>query len=190
MTREEFRENICLMDESELYAAAKAIYRDYRSGIPDSRRKLEMLKSECEARGVGSFDFGIADSAEELILRRRKKKYRLNFLSRSDLLELMRKSDNLAFSGDKVVFTVDGNSMTGAGIHHGDQLLADTAAFPESGDIIVALINGLVFVKRFVKEGGDIWFVSENPEFPPVLLEPDMDLRVIGKVIKIMKDRK
>jgi DNA polymerase V len=83
---------------------------------------------------------------------------------------------------DLLICWVSGESMTGANINEGDRLLVDTSLTPDDGSIIVARIDGSVFVKRLKIDNGSTWLVSENVNFPPVRLEPDRDFEVLGVV--------
>jgi DNA polymerase V len=46
-----------------------------------------------------------------------------------------------------------GNSMVGAGSFDGDLLMVDKSLFPASGDIVIAVVDGDLTVKRLIKRG-------------------------------------
>lgn len=77
---------------------------------------------------------------------------------------------------------VQGDSMTGAGIHHGDLLVVDRALEPKSGAIVVAVINGELTVKRLQIEGEKIWLTPENTRYPALEITEGMDLVIWGVV--------
>lgn len=77
---------------------------------------------------------------------------------------------------------VQGDSMEGAGIHHGDLLVVDRAREPKSGAIVVAVINGELTVKRLNIERGRVWLMPENPRYPTLELREGMDLHIWGVV--------
>lgn len=77
---------------------------------------------------------------------------------------------------------VQGDSMTGAGIHHGDLLVVDRAREPKSGAIVVAVINGELTVKRLKIEGEGVWLMPENPRYPALEIREGMDLVIWGVV--------
>ncbi len=77
---------------------------------------------------------------------------------------------------------VQGDSMTGAGIHHGDLLVVDRAREPKSGAIVVAVINGELTVKRLKIEGEQVWLMPENPRYPALEIREGMDLVIWGVV--------
>ena len=60
---------------------------------------------------------------------------------------------------------VDGDSMTGAGIFHGDLIVVDRAAEPVSGSIVIAAVNGEHTVKRLRRTEECVWLEPANPAF-------------------------
>jgi SOS-response transcriptional repressor LexA len=85
-----------------------------------------------------------------------------------------------------LICQVSGESMTGANIHEGDRLLIDTGARPVNGSIIVANIDGNIFVKRLSFNNGDTWLISENKNFAPVKLTLGSDFEILGVVRHIV----
>jgi DNA polymerase V len=80
---------------------------------------------------------------------------------------------------------VSGDSMTGARIHDGDYLIVDRALEAGHNDIILAVLNGEITVKRYVRKGSRFYLVAANPKYPPFELTPDMDFEIWGKVTYI-----
>jgi DNA polymerase V len=75
-----------------------------------------------------------------------------------------------------------GDSMIRAGIHDGDLLVVDRSSEAQTGDVIIAAVNGEPTVKRLVKEGDQVVLRAENPKYPPrYILEGD-ELLVWGVV--------
>jgi DNA polymerase V len=77
---------------------------------------------------------------------------------------------------------VQGHSMTGVGIHHGDLLVIDRSLEPKSGSIVVAVVNGELTVKRLLIEGEKVSLVPENPAFQPLEIREGMELVIWGVV--------
>nr|WP_052348247.1 translesion error-prone DNA polymerase V autoproteolytic subunit [Imhoffiella purpurea] len=77
---------------------------------------------------------------------------------------------------------VQGESMTGAGIHHGDLLVVDRALEPKSGAIVVAVVDGELTVKRLHIEGERVWLMAENPAYPPLEIRDGQELFIWGVV--------
>lgn len=85
---------------------------------------------------------------------------------------------------------VEGESMVGAGIYHGDVLVVDRAAEPKNGSVVVASIDGELTVKRFVRRGSRVALLASNPEFPSIELQEGQELVVWGVVTHSLKDHR
>ena len=81
---------------------------------------------------------------------------------------------------------VQGDSMTGAGIQHGDLLVVDRSLEPKSGAIVIAVVNGELTVKRLKADSGGVWLVPENPDYPPLEIREGMDLTIWGVVAHVV----
>jgi len=77
---------------------------------------------------------------------------------------------------------VVGDSMTGAGIRSGDVLVVDRSEEPREGNVVVAVVNGELVVKRFARAGGRPLLVAENPAYAPVTVGEADEFRVWGVV--------
>jgi len=77
---------------------------------------------------------------------------------------------------------VRGDSMMNAGLSDNDIAIVKQVERAESEDIIVAMVEGEVTIKRFCIKRGDFWLVPENPRFSEIKIE-DPHFRVLGKVI-------
>ena len=83
------------------------------------------------------------------------------------------------------VLTVTGDSMIGAGIHHGDHVVVRTQDTAKDGDIVVALVgDSEATVKRFFKESDHIRLQPENDELEPIL---STEVRVLGRVVGVLR---
>lgn len=91
-----------------------------------------------------------------------------------------------SFVGNKQTFMlhVKGDSMINAGIFDGDLILVEQNATARNGEIVVALIDDSVTVKRFYKEEGHIRLQPENDALEPIIVE---DCQILGKVIGLYR---
>jgi DNA polymerase V len=80
-----------------------------------------------------------------------------------------------------------GNSMVGAGIFDGDLLVVDKSLSPQSGDIIIAIVDGDLTVKRLIKQGNTITLKPENPRFKEIEFKEGQELQVWGVVTSTVK---
>jgi DNA polymerase V len=85
---------------------------------------------------------------------------------------------------------VAGESMTGAGIHHGDVLVVDRALAPTSGSVVVASIDGELTVKRYVVRGRRAALLAANPDYPAIEIGDGQELRVWGVVTHSLRDHR
>ena len=77
-----------------------------------------------------------------------------------------------------------GESMIGAGIGDGDLLVVDRSLSPIEGDIVVAVIDGGLTVKRLERLGKDKgWrLAAANPAFQPLAIDPEDGVTIWGVV--------
>lgn len=89
--------------------------------------------------------------------------------------------------GEYFYLTVKGDSMAGAKIDEGDQLLVRRQPAVDEGQIAVILLeNNEVTVKRVYYKGDQVILHSENTNCPPRLYMYD-DVRILGLVKQITK---
>ncbi|MCO5251548.1 MAG: S24 family peptidase [Candidatus Kapabacteria bacterium] len=87
---------------------------------------------------------------------------------------------------DLVVCDVVGDSMIGAGIKSSDLLLANSFEIPENGKIVIAEIDGKLYVKRYSVIGGVVHLISENPDYEPIIINSHHKFRIKGVVKHIL----
>ena len=68
---------------------------------------------------------------------------------------------------------VRGMSMRDAGILDGDLLAVQKAADAKNGQIVVARLGDEVTVKRLRRARGQVELLPENPDFSPIIVQPD-----------------
>lgn len=89
---------------------------------------------------------------------------------------------------------VQGDSMTGRGIHDGDLLVVDRSLDPRDGDVVIAAIDGDFTVKTLrkgVKEVGGtmkrtVSLEAANPSYPTIVLKGANELQLFGKVTAVI----
>lgn len=86
------------------------------------------------------------------------------------------------------VLQVKGQSMIEAGINDNDYVVIQEKETPSNGDVVVALINGQeATLKRYFKEAGRVRLQPENSTMNPIYITPDMDLKIQGTVIGLIR---
>ena len=73
------------------------------------------------------------------------------------------------------IVTVAGDSMEGAGIFHGDWLVVDSSLTPEDGDVVVAVLDGELTVKRLLSRDGRPCCTRRIPA-TPISSPPNMGM--------------
>jgi len=81
---------------------------------------------------------------------------------------------------------VAGTSMTGAGIYPNDILIVDRSLEPKNKDVVIALLNGELTVKRFIKTHNKLFLKPENPEYKPIEILEEEGLVVWGVVTNVI----
>jgi len=79
------------------------------------------------------------------------------------------------------MLTVQGDSMTGAGIFPGDIVLVEKGSTPKSNDIVVAQVDEEWTIKYYMKDSNGVRLDAANPQYKSI--RPKQSL-VIGGIIK------
>lgn len=92
------------------------------------------------------------------------------------------------FNGSELfMLRIKGDSMINAGIFDGDKIVVKKQNSADNRDIVVAMINGCVTVKRFYKEQNQIRLQPENDTMKPIYA---VDVDVLGKVVGLIRNFK
>lgn len=94
-------------------------------------------------------------------------------------------SGSLRSSGDHFALRVEGESMTGAGILSGDLAIIRKQPMASNGDIVVAVIDEAITLKRFFREPNRVLLRAENPAFPNIYTR---DVKVVGILTQIIRN--
>ncbi len=83
--------------------------------------------------------------------------------------------------------TVRGESMLGAGILPGDTVVVRRQDTARDGEIVVAAVEGEATVKRLKLSAGRIVLQPENAAFAPIVIAPDTEIRILGRVVEVRR---
>ncbi len=86
--------------------------------------------------------------------------------------------------GEVFALKVEGDSMTGAGIMDGDVAVFSHQATAENGEIVVAMVDEAVTLKRFFREKNRVRLQAENPAYPPLYTA---DVRILGRLVTLVR---
>jgi repressor LexA len=98
-----------------------------------------------------------------------------------DVLPLPRK---LVGDGPLFVLRVAGDSMINAAIADGDLAVVRHQQDADSGEIVAAMIDGEVTVRRLERSGDHTWLIPHNPSYLPLLGD---DAVILGKVVAVLR---
>jgi len=81
---------------------------------------------------------------------------------------------------------VIGDSMVEAGIYSGDLLIVDRALEAVDNNIVVAILNGELTVKRMKHVHGQLFLVPENKDYSPIHVLEESDFEIWGVVSSVI----
>lgn len=85
-------------------------------------------------------------------------------------------------TGSNFGVRVSGNSMEPQ-LHDGDVAFIQRSKEIQSGNIGVFILNGDAYIKKMVCDMDECYLVSLNPEYEPIKINKNDDLRTVGKVL-------
>jgi repressor LexA len=86
--------------------------------------------------------------------------------------------------GQHFALQVRGDSMKDAGIIDGDVVVVSQQDTADNGDIVVAMVDEAVTLKRFFAERNRVRLKAENPRFPPIYTQ---SVRILGRLAFLMR---
>ncbi len=185
MTKAEFRDWAAMAPDADIYRLSrKYLLGGAESGRPDIER-LEILSRECLQRGSDAFE-NAKEDAEYILtgtilgLNAPLRPFRLSYSE----TEMPGIPENINISELKECM-IYGDSMQGAGIFEGMKAIIAPGKKCKSGDIIIAEVDGRLFIKKYIVERNGKYLVSENRKYPPVPIEKCRNFRIFAKVIGI-----
>ena len=81
---------------------------------------------------------------------------------------------------------VTGDSMIGAGIHSGDLLVVDRSLEPADKNVVVAVLDGELTVKRLFKQNQVLRLLPENLNYQPIEIAPQQTIEIWGVVTSVI----
>lgn len=86
--------------------------------------------------------------------------------------------------GQVFALRIEGESMIDAGIFDGDIAIFNRQNQAENGQIVVAMVDEAVTLKRFYQEKNRVRLQAENPAYPPIYTA---DARILGRLVTIIR---
>ncbi|HEY8504766.1 MAG TPA: transcriptional repressor LexA [Gemmataceae bacterium] len=82
---------------------------------------------------------------------------------------------------------VRGQSMIDSHIDDGDIVVIRKQETAENGEKVVAMVDKEVTLKRFYKKKDHIRLEPANGNMPPIIVEPNRDVRIIGVLVGVLR---
>ncbi|GAB4093917.1 LexA family protein [Flaviaesturariibacter terrae] len=81
---------------------------------------------------------------------------------------------------------VNSNAMSGAGIQEGDVVIVDRSIEPESGQVVIATVNGELLIRRLEREGAHRARLLPASKLAPIALENYSEKLIWGVVTYVI----
>lgn len=81
---------------------------------------------------------------------------------------------------------VAGDSMVNAGIYPGDLLVVDRSLEPTDGQVVIAIVDGELTVKRLRCSSKILALMPENPKYRPLVIQQETEFEIWGVVTTVI----
>ncbi len=105
-----------------------------------------------------------------------------------EAVEYLRVDRNIVQFDNPVALRVDGFSMRDAGMLPGDIVLVKQQRAANTGDTVVAYLNGGLTVKKFEYRNREVRLLPANPAFKPIEVSREDEFQIVGKVMLLLRD--
>ena len=155
------------------YDHVKALEKKGKLRLGENRsRALELVRDDKRERSIVEVPLlGVVAAGKPILAEE-------NFSGRIPVPADMVKHTNC------FALTVRGVSMKDAGIFHGDVAVIEERPTAENGEIVVAMIDDAVTLKRFYRENNRVKLVAENPAYSPIYTQ---DVKILGRLKGIIR---
>lgn len=100
--------------------------------------------------------------------------------------EMIAVPPQLTTRGENFVLKVRGESMIDDGVYDGDLVIINRRSRADNGEMVVAMVNGEVTLKRFYSEGARVRLQPANEMMAPIFANSE-DVTVQGVVVGLMR---
>lgn len=156
------------------YDHVKALEKKGKLRLGENRsRALEIVRDERHERSVVEVPLlGVVAAGKPIFAEE-------NFSGRVPIpADMVRQASNC------FALTVRGDSMRDAGIFHGDIAVIEERPTADNGEIVVAMIDDAVTLKRFFRENNRVKLMAENPAYSPIYTQ---DVKILGRLKGIIR---
>lgn len=97
--------------------------------------------------------------------------------------------DTSEFINADFALQIQGDSMIGSRIYDGDIVFLKKQSYIDNGQIGAFLIDGEATLKIFNKQNNTVMLLSSNPNYSPIILNPEKENIILGKLIGVYSRR-
>ncbi len=179
------------------YYSDSPLSKEEQSKLDKYKIQYEEIYNSANYEAQNFINFKNIDRKENLITPVRKKNSK-GFIKNNINFSLLNEKNKFSIPSLPDLFKVDesklhlsiveGDSMVGAGINEGDLVLFTPINYiPRNSSIVLIEVNSIKFIKRIKYDFENIYLISDNPKYPPFKIDDDIDFKLIGEVIGIIK---
>jgi DNA polymerase V len=84
------------------------------------------------------------------------------------------------------IVRAQGDSMQGLGIFNNDFLIVDRSLKPQSGNVVIAAVNGDMTVKQLIQKKGKCFLKPANKHYPIIEISEGLEIIVWGVVTNVI----
>ncbi len=200
---DEMKEALDLASKSGIHRLITALEeRGFLRRLPHRARALEVIKLPQQAtaaapsRGRALFKPQLVDRASDMtaVASDTRELPVLGRIAAGTPIEaIQQEKDRIAVpetilgAGEHFILEIAGDSMINAGILDGDFVVICKTDIANSGQIVVALVNGEeATLKRLRRKGGSIALEAANPSYETRIFGPDQ-VAVQGKLVGLIR---
>ena len=93
--------------------------------------------------------------------------------------------EDFLHNGQYFALRIKGDSMIGAGIMEGDIAIIQEKNSARNGEIIVAMLDDSVTLKRYFRETNRVRLQTENPNYSAIYTQ---DIKILGRLAHIIRN--
>jgi repressor LexA len=103
--------------------------------------------------------------------------------------ETMEVPESLLAGGNNFALKVEGDSMVEEGIRHGDVLIIRKQSHADTGQTVVAQVDGEATVKKFYQRSDQVELRPANEQMKPTVVSAEQ-VEIVGVVIGLVRHYK
>lgn len=195
------KNNMTLEQLGDRIGVGKSTVRKWENGIIANMRRdnIAKLAEVFDVSPAYLIDSGSNDTPDLNYSKKRKKGVTINVLGRvaagipieavEDIIDTEEISEDMASTGDFFGLKIHGDSMEPK-MSEGDVVIVRKQDDAESGEIVIAMVNGCdATCKRLKKYADGIMLLSNNPKYEPMIFSKEeietKPVRIIGRVVEL-----